>query len=360
MTPLLSSTAGSLGVAAVTVLAFGLLIVIHEAGHFALARLCGMRVERFSIGFGPVLWSGRRGQTEWCLSALPLGGYVRIAGMAPGEDVDPADSSAYANQPAWRRLLVILAGPAMNYVAAVALATALIASLGRPQADPSATAGEVLPGSPAEQAGLRAGDRILSVAGKPVEGWAALVAEVRGHPAQEIEIEVRRTGAPPDAPPTSLRARPEDVGGVGRLGLAPSVVAVRAPPGEALLLGAQRTNAKAGEILAGLGQVITRKQRAELRGPVGIAQEMARSAKAGAAPFLVMVWFISIVLALFNLFPIPALDGGRLIFLVYEIVTRRRVNQRVEATVHLIGFLALIGLLLAVTLFGDLARILRG
>jgi regulator of sigma E protease len=134
---------------------------------------------------------------------------------------------------------------------------------------------------------------------------------------------------------------------------------IRAGPAEALLAGLRVTNQRAGEILSGLGQMVTGRQRAELRGPLGIAQEMARSARAGAAPFITIVWFISIALGLFNLLPLPALDGGRLVFLVYEIVTRKRVNQRVENIVHLAGFVALFGLLIAVTLFGDLARIFR-
>ncbi len=343
-------------VAVVAVLAFGLLVVIHEAGHFAVARLCGMRVERFSVGYGPVLWSRRRGETEWCISAVPFGGYVRIAGMAPGEDIDAADRAAYANQPAWRRFLVILAGPAMNYLAAVALAVALIAGMGFREPDPSPVAGEILAGSAAERAGLRGGDRIVSLAGKPVETWTALVAEVKAHPGQTIEMVVQRPGA---AEPLQLAARPDDVGGVGRLGVGPHLVTVRAGPGEALVFGVRRTNEKAAEILSGLGQVVTRRQKAELHGPIGIAQEMAKSAQAGAGPFLMFVWFISIVLALFNLLPIPALDGGRLVFLFYELVTRRRVNQRIENYVHLAGFVALFGLLLAVTIFGDLARLFR-
>ncbi len=338
----------------VAVLAFGLLVVVHEAGHFAVARLCGMRVERFSVGYGPVLWARRRGETEWCISAVPFGGYVRIAGMAPGEEIDPADRSAYANQPAWRRFLVILAGPVMNYAAAVALAVGLIATFGFAEPDPRPVAGQILPGSAAARAGLRAGDRVLSISGKPVDSWTALVAEVRAHPGQQIEIVVSRSDAPA---PLRLGARPDDIGGVGRLGVAPGSVAVRAGPGRALTLGVRLTNDKAAEILSGLGQVLARKQKAELRGPIGIAQEMARSAQAGASPFLQVVWFISIVLALFNLLPLPALDGGRLVFLVYEIVTRRRVNQRVENFVHLAGFLALFALLLAVTIFGDLARL---
>ncbi len=359
MASILSGAASWLAVAGVTVLAFAVLVIVHEAGHFAVARLSGMRVERFSVGFGPVLWSRRRGQTEWALSALPLGGYVKIAGMAPGEEVDPADGGAYANHPAWRRFLVILAGPATNYVAAVAMAVALIASLGLPQLDPRPVAGDVQPGSPAERAGLRKGDRVLSIAGSPVASWDELVAQVKANPGRTVEIAVRRPGAAEGAASILLRATPDDAGGVGRLGVYASHVLVRAGAGDALRVGFQRTNEKAAEILSGLLQVITRKQKAELRGPVGIAQEMARSARAGAAPFLMMVWFISIVLALFNLLPLPALDGGRLVFLGWEIATHRRVNQKVEGWVHLAGFLALFGLILAVTVFGDLARLLR-
>ncbi len=362
MSPFLSSAASGVAVAAVTVLGFALLVIIHEAGHFLVARLCGMRVDRFSVGFGPVLWSRRRGDTEWALSALPLGGYVKIAGMAPGEEIRPDDRGAYANHPAWRRFLVILAGPAMNYVAAVALAVGLIASFGLPQPDPSATVGEVVASRPAARAGLQRGDRVLSIEGRPVEGWGDLVAAIRSHAGREMAIDVRRARAPEGSAPERLRMTPDDVGGVGQIGITQHARVVRAGPGEALAAGISRTNDKAGEILSGLGQLVSRKQRAELRdlrGPVGIVQEMARSAQAGTASFLAMVWLISVVLAMFNLLPLPALDGGRLVFLVYEIVTRRRVNQRVENVVHLAGFVALFGLILAVTVFGDLARLLQ-
>jgi regulator of sigma E protease len=352
----LFGSSASLGlVVLVVIVAFGALVVVHELGHFAVARLSRMRVERFSVGFGPVLLRGRRGQTEWALSAIPFGGYVKIAGMGPGETVAPDDRGAYANQPAWRRFLVILGGPAMNYLFAVVVAAAMLASFGFREADPSPIVGEVLAGGAAQRGGLRAGDRVLSVDGRPVESWEALVAEIVAHPGQPAALSVERGGAPP----IPLVVTPDSAGGRGRLGIAQSARVVRAGPGGALLAGLRVTNDRAGEILSGLGQMVTGRQRAELRGPLGIAQEMARSARAGAAPFITIVWFISIALALFNLLPIPALDGGRLVFLVYEIVTRRRVNQRVENIVHLAGFVALFGLLVAVTLFGDLARMFR-
>ncbi len=356
MPHLFGSSANYAVVILVVLAAFGLLVIVHELGHFAMARLSRMRVERFSVGFGPVLLRRQRGDTEWAVSAVPFGGYVKIAGMGAGEEIEPADAGAYANQPAWRRFLVILAGPGMNYLFAVALAAAMLATgLGFREGDPAPVVGEVVAGGAAERAGLQPGDRVLSVDGRPVESWTALVAEVVAHPGRPARLSVQRgAGAP-----LELIATPDAVGGTGRIGVGQATRVVRASPAEALPIGVRLTNQRAGEILAGLGQMVSGRQRAELRGPLGIAQEMAKSARAGAAPFVTIVWFISIALGLFNLLPLPALDGGRLVFLVYEIVTRRRVNQRVENIVHMAGFVALFGLLLAVTVFGDLARIFR-
>jgi len=347
--------AGGAAVVAVSVLAFAFLIVVHELGHHLVARASRMRVERFSIGFGPTLWVRRRGETEWAVSALPLGGYVRIAGMNPGEEVDPSDAGAYCNQPAWRRAAVVLAGPAMNYVGAVVLAAALLLAGAFREPDPSPTIGDVAAGGAAAAAGLRPGDRVLSVDGAPMATWVDLVGQVVQHPARPMDLSIARGGET-----LGLRAVPRDEGGRGRLGIAQGTrLAAASGPGGAVALALSATHERAAEVLAGLAQVVTGRQRAELRGPLGIAQEMARSARTGAAEFLSMVWVISIVLALFNLLPIPALDGGRLVFLAIEIATGRRVNQRVENIVHLVGFVALFGLILAVTVFGDLARLLR-
>jgi regulator of sigma E protease len=340
------------------VIGFGALIVIHELGHFLVARAFGMRVERFSIGFGPVLWSRRRGETEWAVSAVPLGGYVKVAGMSPGEDVAAGDPGAFCNQAAWRRFLVILAGPATNYLFAVALAVGLVATLGLWAPDPAPVVGDVLPGGAALRAGLAKGDRVLSADGRPVGTWAALVEAVRASPGRDLALEVRRAGAPEGAA-ERLVVRPDDAGGIGKLGMTPSLVPVRAGPVDAVVEGFRRTNQRAAAIVGDLGRVVTGKQKGEMMGPVGIAQEMARSARAGAGPFLMLVWLISIMLAVFNFLPFPALDGGRLAFLGYEIVARRPANQKVEGWVHAIGFVVLIALLLGVTVLGDLPRLLR-
>jgi regulator of sigma E protease len=337
------------------VLAVSLLVIVHEAGHFFAARRFGMRVERFSVGFGPVVAAFRRGETEFAISALPLGGYVRIAGMAAGDAVEPGDPRAYANQAAWRRFLVILAGPAMNYLAAVAIAAVLLATVGLRAPDPAARVGVLVPGMPGAEAGLQPGDRIVAVGGTPVETFTDLVGQLRGHPGERILLEIER-GEP--AVRMSIPVTPKDDGGVGRVGFSQAQVVVRRGPLAAIAEGVARTNAGAGAQLAAFGGLFSGRQKAELSGPVGIAQELVRGARQGAEPFLALVWTISIVLAILNLLPWPALDGGRLVFLLWEIVTRRRVNERVESFVHFAGMIALVVLILAVTVFKDFARLL--
>ena len=178
------------------VLAVSALIVLHEAGHMWVARALGMKVEKFSVGFGPVLWSATRGETEYAVSALPLGGYVRIRGMAAGDDVAADDASAYCNQAAWRRVLVLLAGPGANYLIAVALAAGLLGTMGLPTPDGAARVGDLVAGMPAERAGLRPGDRILAVAGAPVATWTELVGALQKAPGRTIELAVERGEGP--------------------------------------------------------------------------------------------------------------------------------------------------------------------
>jgi regulator of sigma E protease len=337
------------------VLAVSLLIVIHEAGHYLAARRFGMGVERFSVGFGPVIFALKRGETEFAVSALPLGGYVKIAGMAPGEADASSDQRLFANQAAWRRFLVILAGPAMNYLAAIAVAWALLATLGLPMADPSPRVGDLVPGMPAEAAGLQPGDRIAAVAGKPVASWAELVTELQGHPGEEIALDLLR-GRGEKQELLTVRITPKAEGGVGRVGVIQPTVMVRTGPGKALVEGFRRTNANAALQLRAFGSLFSKRQRVE--GPLGIGRELVRTARDGVVPFLGLVWSLSVVLAILNLLPFPALDGGRLVFLGYEIVARRRVNERVERVFHMVGFFILVGLILAVTIFGDLPRLL--
>jgi regulator of sigma E protease len=337
------------------IIAVSLLIVLHEAGHMWVARALGMRVERFSVGFGPVLWSGRRGATEYVVSALPLGGYVKIAGMAASDEIAADDPTAFCNQPAWRRVLVLAAGPGANYLVAVVLAIGLLASVGLPTPDGSSRVGDLVPGKPAAAAGLQPGDRILKVGEVAVSGWRELLAELQHHPGQTLPLSVERGDG---TAPLTLSITLEDDKGTGRAGFYPYAALQRRGPVAALVEGVQLTNARLWANLEGLVQLVKREQKAELSGPLGIGQELVRGARLGADRFFTIVWNVSIALALLNLLPLPALDGGRLVFLVIEVVTRRRVNEKLEGIVHAIGFGALLLLLVGVTIFGDLARML--
>ncbi len=339
------------------ILAVSLLIVAHEAGHFLAARGFGMRVERFSVGFGPVVLAFRRGETEFAVSALPLGGYVRIAGMGPGEADDPSDRGLFSNQAAWRRFVVILAGPAMNYVAAILIAWAALATVGLPAPDPAPHVGKLVAGMPAEAAGLRPGDAIAAVSGAPVDTWEGLVRELRRHPGEPIVLDVLRPSAGAEPVRVALPITPTPQGTVG---FQQAAVARRAPAGAALVDGVRLTNANAGAQLSAFAALFKRRPSAKgAVGPAGIIQQLVQAARDGLSPFLGFVWTISVVLAILNLLPIPALDGGRLVFLAYEIVARRRVDEKVESYVHFAGFVLLVGLILAVTVFGDLPRLLH-
>ncbi len=339
------------------IFAISVLIIVHEAGHYLAARAVGMRVERFSVGFGRVLLSFRRGDTLFAVSAIPLGGYVSVAGAATAATVDPEDRGAYANKSAWRRFVFVLAGPVMNYVTAVLVAWTLLATVGLGVADPAARVGAILPGMPAEAAGLRSGDRIETVAGKPVSSWEELVQEVQRHPGESIVLDVVR-GNGSAAARQNIQITPRDAGGVGKVGLGPAEIAVRTGAVEAIPAAVRLTNANLSAQISGFAAIFARKQKAELSGPIGIIQELVRGARAGLERFLKLVWTFSVGLAVLNLFPFPALDGSRLAFLGYELVTRRRVNERVEGLIHTGGFVILVILILAVS-FGDVARLLR-
>jgi regulator of sigma E protease len=239
----------------------------------------------------------------------------------------------------------------MNYLAAILIAAGMLATIGLLAPDPSSRAGAVEPGSPAERAGLAPGDRIVAIEGRQVDAFAELVEEFRSRPGRAAPVEVERGGER-----LTLVITPRDDGGVGKVGIRQAQRLERRGPGAALAEGLARTHQQAGMQLAAFGALFGGK-KAELSGPAGIAQELVRGAKAGTQPFLSLVWVISIVLAILNLLPVPALDGGRLVFLLVEIVTRRRVNERVENAVHFAGFVALLALILAVTVFRDLPRL---
>jgi regulator of sigma E protease len=359
------------------ILAIGLLIIVHEAGHYLVARWCKMRVDRFSIGFGPAVASWKRGDTLFQIAPIPFGGYVEIRGMNIAEDVDPNDRFAYPNRPAWQRFLVIFAGPGTNYLAAIVMALLLFGSAGVP----SGTSWYVVNAVSQEfdaHGKLEPGDRILSLqrpgdaapvpvyfrheGQPPAQPLSTLVHESAGAP---IKVVVLRDGREHTV---EIRAREdpnlvEEKSGQQqyRLGIIldnqPERVSVGfvSALGYAIEFPIEQTKVS----LQNLYDVITGKVEGELTGPVGIAHVVYQTLSTGWINTLELLVLLNVLIGLFNLLPLPALDGGRLAFLVYEMATRRRPNPRIEATVHMVGILLLLLVLVAVT-FKDIARVVGG
>jgi regulator of sigma E protease len=338
---------------ALAILALGLLILLHEAGHFLVARLSGMRVERFSIGFGPALAKFQRGETIYQVAAIPLGGFVQIAGMNPAEEVQADDRHSFPNRPVWQRLLTIFAGPGTNYLFAMLLAIAIFASYGVPSTNPVVI--EALAGKPAQKAGLVSNDVILEIDGQKVVSTHDVTRAIGKSGGRPLRLRLRRAGAE-----LTLVVTPEQQSqGDYKIGiqvgqLAPSLQP--APLTTAVWQGIRWPFDMSVEILAGLGRILRGREKAELTGPVGIAREMKKQIEQGLQKALTIIMVLSVYLGLFNLLPIPALDGARLAFLGVEVVTRRQVNPRVEGTIHMVGFVLLLGLILLVT-WKDISRI---
>lgn len=333
------------------IVALCLVIVVHEFGHYVAAVATGMKVDRFSVfGIGPaILRLGTYRGTEFVIGAIPFGAYVLIRGMEPEDepagDPDP-DSPNFRDKPLWARFLALFGGPAANYLAAMAIFFGIFASVGT---EAVAVGGFSEP-SPAQAAGLEVGDRIVEVAGVPIEppGAARKVVEAtKEHLGETIPIVVERDGARRSFQVT-LNPEPPALG----VSLAVSPWGQPVPMAKAAKLAVARPLEISAAQLEALYLLVAGKLEAELTGPVGIVKQIKQSAEAGVVPFFFMTAFISTLLGLFNLLPLPALDGGRIVFLGYELVTRRRPSPQVEGWVHGVGIIALLLLMVLVTI-GD-------
>ncbi|HHX95771.1 MAG TPA: RIP metalloprotease RseP [Clostridia bacterium] len=328
------------------ILIFGVLILVHELGHFIVAKSVGIHVREFAIGMGPLLWSKTAGETKYSLRLFPIGGFNRMAGMEPGDEDNPA---GFNTKSVGKRLAVISAGSVMNIILALVAFIILFNILGVPSQEN--IVGEVTEQSPAAQAGILPGDRIVAIDGTPVKNWNEVVSVIHPNSGKPLSLTLERNDSR-----FSVTVTPEydAENGVGLIGIRQGKE--RTGFIQAIVLGVKNTVALTVSILVGLVKMITGRIPADVAGPVGIVSILGDVARLGFAEILTFTAVLSLNLGIINLFPIPALDGSRLIFLGIEGLRGKPVAPEKENLIHLIGFALLIMLMVFIT-YQDILRL---
>jgi regulator of sigma E protease len=333
------------------------LVLVHECGHYFSARAFGVKVEEFGLFFPPRLWSFMRKGTRYSINAIPIGGFVKLAG-----EEDPDVPGSLASKKPWVRIIVLAAGSIMNAILPVILFS-LAFMIPHNVVKGEVVVQEVAPNSPAEQNGIEVGDTILMINGKTVENLADVSTEINLKLGQEVEIVVEHSDATQEAITVVPRWQPpEGEGAVGIASSVPNATTVREslPFWEAIPSGFTECIETYILYKNGIISLIIGAAPATVAGPVGIAELTGEAARAGFSYLLQFAAFFSINLAIINIFPLPALDGGRIAFVVLEWIRGgKRISPRVEGLIHTAGFILLIFVMLAIT-YQDIARIIAG
>ena len=346
------------------VILLGIIIFVHELGHFLFAKMMGVRVLKFSLGFGPKLIGKKYGDTEYVISAIPLGGYVKMLGEIPGEELSEDEKPfAYNYQKIWKRFAIVLFGPIFNILFAVTIFFFSFLN-GLPILVPEI--GGVMPDTPAERAGLMKGDRIVEINGVPMDQWDQMTDIIHKSPEKTLSIKIRRDNAPLQVSIKPAKKTVKDIFGegkpVGLIGIKPS--------GDTVIKKENIPNAfadsivRTGEIsVLTLVSIVKLIQRVipmdTIGGPILIVQMAGEQASKGFLNFFIFMAIININLGVLNLLPIPILDGGHLLFLGIEAIRRKPLSERVIAVSQKIG-LAILLTLMAFVIYNDFVRLITG
>lgn len=343
----------------------GVLIFFHELGHFLMARWLKVRVLRFSLGFGPKLFGFWRGGTEYCLSAIPLGGYVKLLGESPVEPVPPEEIPySFSHRPLRDRALIVLAGPLANFILAWFFFVLVFAFQGKPIYLPEV--GKVLPDSPAAEAGLQPGDLIIEVDGQPVSTWQELNRIIRKSEGKPLKMVVKRGDEKIVLTVTPRLREVKNIfgetikvpmigivaGGKARFEKINPVKAL----GEALVMVFMMIKLTIVSIIKLIERVLP---LSTLGGPIFIAKLAGEQAQAGVWPLVSFMAILSVNLGVLNLLPIPMLDGGHLAIYLVEAIIGRPLSPKVKEYAQQVG-LALLILLMVVVFYNDIMRLIRG
>ena len=329
---------------------FGVLVTVHEFGHFITAKLTGMRVEEFAIGFGPKIYQRQEKETLYSLRMLPLGGYNKIAGMDPD---DPEDSErGFNSKPVLSRMLVILAGSLMNLLLPVILFFGLFWVNGIDQPVNEPVLGQVLENRPAAAAGLLQGDRVLRINGQTVQDWMDVRNRIADAGTQPVPFVIQRgektltVSITPELNPESGRAV---------IGVIAPLKKVSLNAEQAAVASVKATVHTVQEMYSALFRMLTGKSGAEISGPIGVAKMAGQVAHQGLDMLLQFMALLSLNLAIINLLPLPALDGGHFLLLLLEAVTGHKLGKEAMMNIQKAG----IAMILAITLFATFKDLTR-
>jgi regulator of sigma E protease len=355
-------------IAALTIIVF-----IHELGHFLVARWCGVAVEVFSIGFGREIfgWHDKHG-TRWKVCWLPFGGYVKFEGDANPTSFPQAEPGSgmartagnFHGKPVWKRAAVVAAGPIANFILSILIFASVLAFVGIPMNEPRV--GEVQPGSAAEKAGIKSGDLVAAIDGKKIDTFADIVKSVSFRGGEELTVTINRSGTSMDirvVPGTVEEA--DGFGGTtkrGLLGISPPKDVTAAPLRRlslpaAIVEGADETWRIVSVTFKYLGKLVQGSESSkQIGGPVSIAKMAGDAASSGVIRFAIFIAFLSTSVGLINLFPIPMLDGGHLVYYAIEVVSGKPLGKQAQEWGFRVG-LSLVAMLMAFGFWNDLTRV---
>ncbi len=351
---------------AAAVVVLGLLILFHELGHFLVAKRVGVGVLKFSIGFGPKLFGRRVGGTEYVVSAIPLGGFVKMVGEDPEEEVSDADRQiAFQYQSIWKRMAIVLAGPGTNLLFAFVAFSLVFMAYGARLPSDAAKVGGIIDAMPAAKAGLMNGDLITAVDDVPIEKWERLSEAIRASGGKTLTLTVRRAGTDikiqvtPEAKPDK-NLFGETLGTAYVIGIERGFDQEKVGIFAAIGMGAQQTVWWIETLVVSVAKMVQGKIPAkDIGGPILIVQAAGQQARQGLEYLLHFMAVISVNLGVLNLLPIPVLDGGHLLFFAAEAILRRPIDIRHREIAQQVGLVLLIALM-AFAFYNDIARVVQG
>ncbi len=340
------------------------MIFVHELGHFLVAKWSGVGVLKFSLGFGPRVLGKKIGETEYIISAIPLGGYVKMLGEEGDEELSPEDERrSFQNQSVYKRIAIVVAGPLFNFLLAIVIFS-IIYTIGVPTL--TTRVGGIQDGAAAFEAGIEKGDLVLAVDGAEVLYWSDMAAIIKDSKGRDLTITIERDNKISDVVVKPGAVKGKNIFGEEvesyKIGIASSseMVTVRLNPFKAVVEGAEQTWWFTKLTYVSIVKIIQRViSPSTLGGPIMIAKMSGEYAKQGIIPFIFFMAVLSINLGVLNLLPIPVLDGGHLMFYLIEIVTRKEINMKWREMAQQVGFFLLI-LLMVFVFYNDIARIVSG